>query len=291
MNGTLVIISRLAMLVFLLTSMLEAGLSLTLKQILVPLKNARLVLMALTANFVVVPLAAVGIVKLFRLEEPFATGLVLFGLAAGAPFLPKLVELAEGDLAFSVGFMTLLMAGTVISLPLGLAALLPEVKVGIWQIARPLLLLMILPIVAGLLCKAHFESIAVWLRPGLGAVANVTLLVVLVLVVGLNLPSVFKLFGTRALAASLLFVGVALGTGYVFGGPDISTRKVFVPGTGVRNIAAALVVAEEDFRNPEVQVMLVTAALLALLVMIPLSLVWRKSRNLAAAYVSGRRNT
>ena len=50
--------------------------------------------------------------------NPFAVGLLLLGCAAGAPFLPKLAELAKGNLAFSVGAMVLLMVVTVGYLPL-----------------------------------------------------------------------------------------------------------------------------------------------------------------------------
>ena len=88
MNELLLSISRWAMLVFLLTSMLEVGLSLTVQQVLAPLQNGWLVLRALLANFILVPLLAFGIAKGLRLEQPFAIGLLLLGLAPGAPFIP-----------------------------------------------------------------------------------------------------------------------------------------------------------------------------------------------------------
>jgi BASS family bile acid:Na+ symporter len=39
-------------------------------------------------------------------------GLLLLGTAAGAPFLPKLAQIAKGNLAFAVGLMVLLMVVT-----------------------------------------------------------------------------------------------------------------------------------------------------------------------------------
>jgi len=116
------------MLVFLLASMLEVGLSLTVGQILAPLKNTRLVILSLVANFLVVPLLAVGIAKAIGLEQPFATGLVLLGLAPGAPFIPKVVQLARANLAFATALMVLLMVGTLFDLPILLSRLL-QVKV------------------------------------------------------------------------------------------------------------------------------------------------------------------
>src|SRR5262245_28451969 len=118
-----------AMLVFVLSSMLSMGLGLTAAQIIMPLRNVRLVALSLAANFVLMPLAAVALGKLLRLDEPFGVGLLVLGAAAGAPFLPKLAQIAKGDLAFSVGLMVMLMVITVGYLPLTLPMLLPGVSV------------------------------------------------------------------------------------------------------------------------------------------------------------------
>ena len=65
-------------------------------------------------------------------------GLLLLGTAAGAPFLPKLAQIAKGNLAFGVGLMVLLMVVTVGYLPLVLPVLLPGVSVNPAEIARSL---------------------------------------------------------------------------------------------------------------------------------------------------------
>jgi len=269
-------VARLAMLVFLLATMLGVGLSLTLSQIIAPLRNMRLITAALLANFVVVPLIAVGIAKLFRLDQSFAAGLLLLGLAPGPPFLPKLVELARGDLAFSVGLMVLLMLGSAVYLPVVLPRLLPVVEIAVWPIARPLLFLMVFPLVAGLACRARFEWFTPKVWPWLSWVSNLALAIVVMLVVGLNLPSVLKVFGTGAIGAGILFTALAGLAGLLLGGPLMATRKVMTLGTGFRNIAAALVVGEEDFRDPQVIVMLVVAALAGLFLLIPITLAWSR---------------
>jgi BASS family bile acid:Na+ symporter len=61
------------------------GLSLTVPQILQHLHNARLVLMALVANFVVVPAAAFVLSRVIPMEQALQIGLLLIGTAAGAP--------------------------------------------------------------------------------------------------------------------------------------------------------------------------------------------------------------
>src|SRR5262245_14736762 len=92
--------SNIAVVVFVVSSMLGVGLGLTVGEIIAPLKNARLVALSLVANFVLAPLAAFGLWRGLGLDEPLGIGLLLAGLAAGAPFLIKLAEFSKGDLAF-----------------------------------------------------------------------------------------------------------------------------------------------------------------------------------------------
>ena len=82
-------IGVIATMIFVLTSMLGMGFSLTVPQILSPLHNVRLVILSLAANFILVPLLAIGILMVFPLSEGLSIGLFLLGTAAGAPFLPK----------------------------------------------------------------------------------------------------------------------------------------------------------------------------------------------------------
>jgi BASS family bile acid:Na+ symporter len=70
MNGLLWNILRWSVLTFLVSSMLELGLSLTLAQVVAPLRDVRLIALSIIANFLVVPLLAIGVAKAMRLEEP-----------------------------------------------------------------------------------------------------------------------------------------------------------------------------------------------------------------------------
>src|SRR5437667_7154429 len=173
--------ATVAMLIFVVSSMLAMGAGLTASQISQPLRNARLVMLALLANFVLMPLGALALAKLLRLDEPFGVGLLLLGCAAGAPFLPKLAELAKGNLAFAVGVMVLLMVVTVGYLPIVLPLLLPGVTVNPWQIARSLVLLMLLPLAAGLALKSYYEDMAVRVKPVPDWISNVSLILLVLL--------------------------------------------------------------------------------------------------------------
>jgi len=260
-----------ATLVFVVSSMLAMGLGLTVGQIVAPLRSLRLVVLSLVVNFVLMPAAAIGFAKLLRLDEALGIGLLLLGAAAGAPFLPLLAQIAKSNLAFAVGLMVLLMVVTVGYLPVVLPLLLPGVAVNPMEIAKSLALLMLLPLAIALGVKAKLPSVAARLKPGLGKVSTVSLILVIVFLTAFNIRSVLAVFGTGGILAGLLFLAVGYGVGWLLGGPGADTRRVLGLGTAQRNIAAALVVAGQSFKDPNVVVMVVVVAIVGLLLLIPLS--------------------
>jgi BASS family bile acid:Na+ symporter len=103
----------------------------------------------------------------------------------------------------------------------------------------------------------------------MGFVANVSGVVVLVLIVVLNLRSVLRLFGTGAIFAGLIFVVLSVFAGWLFGGPDRGIRDALGLGTGLRNVAVALLIGAKSFNDPRVNVMVVVTALVGLFVLLP----------------------
>ena len=260
-----------ATLVFVLSSMLAMGLGLKVAQITAPLRNLRLVAMSLLANFAVMPLGAIVLARVLRLDEPLGVGLLLLGVAAGAPFLPKLAQIAKGDLAFAVALMVLLMVITVGYLPLVLPILLPGVSVNPVKIARSLVLLMLLPLAGALAVNAKLPAAAARAKPLFDRLSSLGLVLVVLLLVVVNFNDVLSLFGTRAILAGLLFIALGYAVGWALGGPGSDTRPVLGLGTAQRNIAAGLVVGSQSFSNPRVVVMVVVVAMVSLLILLPLS--------------------
>jgi BASS family bile acid:Na+ symporter len=261
----------LTLLVFVVSSMLAVGLSLTVGEIVLPLRNRRLVFLALLANFVLMPLAAFVIARLLQLAEPLTAALLLLGTAAGAPFLPKLAVVAKGSLAFAVGLMVMLMALTVGYMPLVLPLLLEGVSVDPSKIARSLVVLMLIPLVLGLAVGNRYQAVAARVAPLLNRVSTVSLVLLIVLLLATNLQNIADMFGTRAVLASILFLLASFGAGWLLGGPGPDTRGVLALGTAQRNIAAALVVGGQNFEDPKVVVMVAVVAIVGLLVLMPLA--------------------
>ncbi len=265
MNEILETLAQLSVLVFVVSSMLSMGLSLTTKQIIEPLKDTRLVLLALVANFIVVPIAAYLITVVLPLDESIEVGLILISMAAGAPFLPKLVQVAKGNTAFSVGLMVLLMVVTIVFLPIVLPLVLQGVEVNPLDIAQSLVVMMLIPLAIGLLIKARYEDSAEKILPTFASASNIAILALIILGVVLNFEAMIALVGSLGILAAIIFIAVALGTGYLFGGADRRIKSVMGLGTGQRNIAAALVVAAQNFDSDVVTYVLVIAMISFLL--------------------------
>ena len=279
MTGTLTQITRLVALVFFITSMAGIGLGLTARQLAAPLKDVRLVGTALFANFIVSPVLAWLIARLLRLDEPFAIGLMLLGLAGGAPFMPKIAGVAKGDPALAVGLMVLLMAATTVVLPVALPLLIAGAQVDAWEIARFLVLLLLLPLVAGLAIRARRESAAARLQPVLGRISTLALLLMLVLIITLQFQGMLQLIGSGAILAALLFALLSSLAGWSLGGLNPSRRTALGLATGLRNLPAALVVSVQNFKDPKVPLMVLVTTLTGLLILVP------------AARHAGRRTT
>jgi predicted Na+-dependent transporter len=268
-------------LVFVLGTIISMGLSLTMSQITGPLRNARFVIIALVANFIIPPILALVFIRLFSLDEPLAVGLLLVSLAAGAPGLPKTAVFAKLDTAAATGLMVLLVVVTIVVLPIALPLLLTDISVTFWDIASGLVYLILIPLAVSLFVRARYAEQAAQYQPFFAQASNFSLLLLLVLMVVLNFSDVIGLLGSGGLLASLILVVLTTAGGYLLGRLANAGSWIQGLGAGQRNIAAAMVVATMNFGNDEV-VMVVVYSLIVLVVLIPLALELGKRQSAAA---------
>ena len=201
-------------------------------------------------------------------EQGLATGLILMATAAGAPFLPKLAQAAKGNLALAVGLIVLLMVVTIIYMPIVLPLLLQGVEVNPWDIAKSLIIMMLVPLAIGLFIKARYESTAESLQPHMSQTSTVAIAILMVTGIVLNFSAIVGVIGTGAIIAILVFLVVALILGYFLGGAESGTRSVLGLGTAQRNLSAALVVAAQNFADdPNVLTMILVAGLVGLVLL------------------------
>jgi len=267
----LAVVLQLSVLVFVITSMLAMGLSLTVPEIIDPLRSVRLVVIALAVNFVVVPIVGVAIANALSLDQALEIGLIIIATAAGAPFLPKLAQVAKGDAAFSVGLMVMLMVVTVVYMPIVMPLLLDDVEVNAWDIASSLIFLMLLPLAIGLFARWRYADMAAGLQPIMNTTSTVAIALMLVAGLVVNFESIVNLVGTRGFLAMFLFLGAAFLAGFLGGGSGPGIRSVLGLGTAQRNLSAALVVAGQNFTDlPDVITFILVAGIVGLVLLMPL---------------------
>jgi predicted Na+-dependent transporter len=264
-------IAGISGLLFVVTSMLAMSLSLSFEQMTQPLKNARLVIVALLANFVLVPLLAFVITKVIPLEESLQIGVILLGTAAGAPFIPKLVQGAKGNVAYAVGLMFLIMVVTIFYLPFILPLLLPGVEVNPWDIAKSLIVTMLIPLVIGMLIKSHSPDVADHWAPVMQKISSLSILILLVVGLGLNISNILSFIGTLGIGAMVLLIVGALAIGMLLSGRDPGVRSAMGLSTANRNGAAALLVATQNFSGTDTLPFVLVGTVLMLLILLPIA--------------------
>src|SRR5678809_752947 len=257
--------------VFVICTMLNVGLTQKPSAIAGHLKNWPFVLKILAANFIFAPLVMMGALYLVPFDPQLKAGLMIFGLGAGAPFLIKLTQTAEHDLALGAAVMMVLMVVTVPYVPLVLPLVLSGVSVNAMAIARALLLQMLLPIVVGMLAAQLLPGLSKKLQPLVGTVGNISMYAMVVATLVGYFPNLLQIIGTGAFLVGLLFVATAFGFGYLAGFGKDHLEDVGGLGTAQRNTAAGVIIAIQNFKDPNVFVMLTLANIVGIVMLLILA--------------------
>jgi len=254
--------------VFVICTMLNVGLTQKPSAIAAHLKNWPFVIKMLLANFVFAPLLMVIALYFAPFDPPLKAGLLIFCLGAGAPFLIKLTQTAEHDVALGAAVMMLLMVVTVIYMPVVLPLLLSGISVDAVAIAKALLLQMLLPIGVGMVIAQLLPTLAKKSQPLVGGLGNAAMYALLVATLVGFFPNLRDIVGTGAFLVGLLFVAAAFGFGYLAGWGQDHLEDVGGLGTAQRNTAAGVIVAIQNFPDPNVFVMLTLANILGIVMLL-----------------------
>lgn len=287
MIGALSWIATVSTFVFTVSSMLSVGMTFTVRELFAPLRNLRIVLIILAINFVLIPLYAMVVVRVFSPPPAHGLGLFLIAAGAGAPFVIKLVSAAEGHLAKTASMLVLLVVATVIYLPLVIPWVLTHpalthiahAPVDTMAIARPLLLGVLLPLAVGLWIRARHRAFARRTQPIMGKLASIAIVVLIAATVLANLRGILSLFVTTTAPAIAVLIAGAFAIGYVFGGRSRERRIVLGLGSAQRNIAAAMVVATQSIGDAGTITVVVSASVIGLALLFALAALLRRHQD------------
>ena len=238
-------------LIFIVTAALGNGLSITAPAIMGPLRaHTQLDVMLILSNFIVVPALVIGLTALLPFDPQIKMAFAALALTAGAPFIPWLVSLAKGDLAYSGATVLLLTIGTWLVLPLALPVVLTALGTGatpsIWLLLWPMLLFMLLPLVAGVFIRNRYPRLAMEIGPYLGPISITALVVHVTLFLGYTWNDFLSLGGTWAFAFSFALPLIGMLVGFLLSPPyALSPVKPADPQRGTK-IVSAVATAQQN---------------------------------------------
>ncbi len=259
-------------LVYVISGMLALGLSQTVKQIIEPLKNIRITISAIVASYIILPLLATFIARLFGLDMAIRYGLVLLAMAAGAEVGPIFTAKSNANVSLAGGILAMSIAITIIYIPVMIGVFLPNVEIDVKHLVLKLVLTIVAPLILGLFIRSRFEKIAHNAEKYLHLISRLFVVLLLLTLVGLYYKPFIGLLGTYSILAGVIYIVVAFAIGYLLGLPERGTMLAMGFAHGARNASVAVIVASSAFRDqPDVMLMIATMVILMLALLIPAS--------------------
>ena len=102
-------------LTYVISGMRALGLSQTVKQIVEPLRNVRLTISTVVASYIILPLLAASIARLFGLDPALSYGLVLISMCAGAEIGPVLTAASNANVRLSGAILVMSFTGVLLA--------------------------------------------------------------------------------------------------------------------------------------------------------------------------------
>jgi len=241
MTATLLLLLKISVGIIILA----IGMDSTLKDATHLWRRPGLLLRSVLAMYVLVPLAALALVKALTLAPGVEVGLLVLAVSAGAPLLPrKLLHIGDGAYIFSLVVTSSLLA--IILVPAWLAVLGPQFgrpvnldasRVG-WVLAKSFLL----PLAVGMLIRWFFPAFAERIVTRLMAIAGLVLTVCALALLILHWDVLLdaRWGGVLTLAA---LIAIALAIGHWLGGPAEEDRTALAIACSTRHLGIAVLIA------------------------------------------------
>jgi len=224
-------------------TVLSLGMTFTVQQLLTPLRRVGLVVAMVALNAVVLPAIAWGVADGLPIEEAYVGGLVLATLGAGSAAGIKAAQLAKNaDLPLAVSIVVVLQLVNIVSVPIWAGQVVSGASLSAWDILKSLLLLVLIPLIAGLVVKARYPDNAAEWTAGLVKIANLALVVAIAAGISVNWQTIVDLLGSWVLVASLVIIAIALTLGLLLGGKDGQTRTTTGLVSGMRFGSLGLII-------------------------------------------------
>jgi BASS family bile acid:Na+ symporter len=177
----------------------------------------------------------------------------------------------------------------IVTVPVSLAVLGAffgrDVSVPMGSIALKIGTMFLAPLVAGMVVRQAWPTLADRIGPPVMSTAGVVLLVLLLLIVATNVPAIVGM-GLPAVVLIVAMTSAALAVGHVLGGPDPDDRTTLAIACATRFPALGLLIASLNFPNAKPLPIVVSYMLISALSVMSY-IRWRKSQRRARTVPGG----
>lgn len=241
MEQILETIKTVTIIIFMVGNLLEVGLKLRLSEAFTAMRNVRFVLTSLLLCFVLGPALAVLLSKIIPMDESYALGLVLLGIAPCSPAIPVMMRKSGGSLAYMSAFMLTAYIGTVILMPFMVPWLAKGFTADPWTIAKPLLFFIVIPMIIGVVIRLVSETIAEKTAPLVKKVTSLGTIILIADLLWIYRSEIIGAVGAYAIFTQILFYALLGLAAYLFGsGLSYEQKAPMTLGTCTRNVGPAL---------------------------------------------------
>lgn len=234
--------------------MLGMGLTLTPADFRRIIERPRDVAIGSSAQWVIMPTAAYGLVVGLGLPAEVGIGLILLGAAPGGTASNVMTYLGKGDVALSVTITSVTTIAAPIVMPAWVVFLAGEqIQVTFAEMFQEIVLIVLIPVVAGVVIRQALDrtapraaEVGLTVFPAISVLAIVTIVAA---IVGLNVENILAASGV-ALVAVFIHNTLGLGAGYSIGhttGMPEDRARACAFEVGMQNSGLAVAIAVAFF--------------------------------------------
>lgn len=236
--------------------MLGMGITLEIDDFARVARNPRPIALAAILQFAVMPAAGLAAATLFSLPPAYTAGLILVCCCPGGTASNVVAYLARADVPLSVSMTAVSTVLAPIATPLLATWLIGDrVEVDAWSLVRDTLLVVLLPVTAGVLMRRHAARLSARLAPIAAPIATLMIVLIVAAILGANrerlasagLPLVLGVFTAHA-------IGFASGYAVARLGRDERVARTIAIEVGMQNSGLGVVLARASFADPLVAV-------------------------------------
>jgi bile acid:Na+ symporter, BASS family len=272
--------------------MTAIGTTVTPSECLQHLRSPSLLFRGLISVLVIVPVIGLATTSAFSLTLPEQVGITLMVIAPGVPLALRRALASGGDAGFAPTLQITVAILAVPAVPLG-------VLIANWilgtrgiidasAVARQVFLAQLLPLAMGSMVKRLAPVIGVRIGRVLGR-AGVILLLAVIIGILVNVRYSILLMHFWSIASAAIITIAAIAAGHLMGGALPEIRHAMAIAGAMRNVGLALLVASANQTPAVVEVVIISYALTAIIIVSGYIVWWTKKTAHSVAGSSIRR--